>query len=193
MRKCVRNFVEIVAQDLPIGEPIYEFGSFQVKGQRKLANLRPIFQGKTYIGCDIRHGPGVDNILNIQNTNLPSDSIGTVIIVETLEHVQDMKKAIHEAYRIMQNGALIVVTSCMKFPIHEYPKDYWRVTPQGLKLLLHHFNSVIVGWAGDDDFPHSVVGVGFKNQLPPGMKIDSLQEFILHFEQWKEQYGQRSI
>jgi len=60
MRPTIRRFVDAVAQTLPIGEPIYEFGSYRVEGQEELADLRPLFPGKEYIGCDLRPGLGVD-------------------------------------------------------------------------------------------------------------------------------------
>ena len=56
MRELIKQFVKICAETLPISEPIYEFGSFQVAGQEGFADVRPIFQGKEYIGCDIRGG-----------------------------------------------------------------------------------------------------------------------------------------
>ena len=54
MRKVIRDFVRAVSETLPILEPIYEFGSFQVTGQEELANLRPFFQGMKYVGADLR-------------------------------------------------------------------------------------------------------------------------------------------
>jgi hypothetical protein len=46
MRESIKQFVEIVADMLPILEPIYEFGALQVPGQEGFADLRPIFAGK---------------------------------------------------------------------------------------------------------------------------------------------------
>ncbi|MQY58055.1 MAG: hypothetical protein GH144_00405 [Clostridia bacterium] len=50
----VKQFVEIVAETMPITEPIFEFGSLQVPGQEGFADLRPLFPNKEYVGCDIR-------------------------------------------------------------------------------------------------------------------------------------------
>ena len=43
MRELVREFVKIVAENLPISEPIVEFGSLQVSDQEGFADLRPFF------------------------------------------------------------------------------------------------------------------------------------------------------
>lgn len=75
MRESIKEFVKICAETLPIIEPVYEFGSFQVPGQEGFADLRPFFKGKKYIGTDVRDGPGVDVLVDLHNINLPADSV----------------------------------------------------------------------------------------------------------------------
>lgn len=65
----VKQFVKIVAETMPITEPIFEFGSLQVSGQEGFADLRPLFPNKEYVGCDIREGPGVDHRLVLELTS----------------------------------------------------------------------------------------------------------------------------
>lgn len=167
MRELIKQFVKICAETLPISEPIYEFGSLQVPGQEGFADLRPLFPGKKYVGCDMREGPGVDKILNLHSIDIPSNSVGTVLILDTLEHVEFPHKALEEAYRILQPNGIVITSSVMNFPIHDYPYDYWRFTPQAFKSLLKPFSRVFVGFAGEEKFPHTVVGVGFKDSTVP--------------------------
>ena len=75
MRKLVKQFVEICSQTLPMNETIYEFGSLRVDGQEKIADLRPFFKDKKFIGADMRHGSGVDVVLNLHKIDLPSNSV----------------------------------------------------------------------------------------------------------------------
>ena len=56
MRQSIKQLVRIIADTLPVPEPIYEFGSLQVAGQEGFADLRPIFPDKQYVGCDMREG-----------------------------------------------------------------------------------------------------------------------------------------
>ena len=94
MREHIRRFVKIVADTLPVLEPIYEFGAFLVPGQETLADLRPLFPGKAYVGCDMRPGPGVDVLLDLScrrqirrgghAIDLPPESVGTVLSLEVL-------------------------------------------------------------------------------------------------------------
>ena len=88
MRQSVKEFVKICADTFFIPEPICEFGSLQVPGQVGIADLRPLFPNKKYVGADMREGPSVDVILNLHNIDLPTESVGTVLMLEILEHVE---------------------------------------------------------------------------------------------------------
>lgn len=165
MRKETRAFVEAVASELPLLEPIVEFGALQVEGQEKYADLRPLFPGKHYIGCDMRPGRGVDRIENLHALTFADESVGTVIMLDTLEHVQYPFKAMAEVARILKPGGVCIMTSVMLCPIHAYPSDYWRFTPEGFRVLLEPFET---RWVFDDRptlFPRSVYGVGIKGPV----------------------------
>jgi SAM-dependent methyltransferase len=176
MRESVREFVKIAAETFQISEPIYEFGSFQVQSN---ADLRPFFPWKEYIGCDMQEGPGVDKILNLHNIDLPDQTAGSVLLVDTLEHVEFPHKALEEVYRILKPQGFVLITSHMKFPIHSYPYDYWRFTPEAFKSLLRPFSQSFVGFTGVEEFPHTVVGIGFKGENV------SLEPFLSKYEEWK--------
>ena len=181
MREIVKDLIKIITETLPIKEPIYEFGSYQVEGQESFADLRPFFKNKKYIGADIRKGPGVDIILDLHNINLPSNSVGTVICVDTLEHVEFPRKAINEIFRILDSDGIVILTTVMNFPIHDYPYDYWRFTPEGLKSLLKIFPKYFVDYIGEENFPHTIIGIGFKNSE---IKIKKFQEEL---KKWQDE------
>lgn len=162
MRPEGRAFVQKIATRFNVPEPIYEFGSFQVPGQEELANLRPFFPGKTYIGCDMTAGPGVDSVMNMENTQLASCSVGTVISIDTLEHVKNVHAAVLEIYRILKPGGLCIIASVMLFPIHRHPDDYWRFTPSAFALLLENFTQKEITSDGDPHFPVGIYGFGVK-------------------------------
>lgn len=182
MRELIKQFVKIITETLPINEPIFEFGSFQVPGQEGFADLRPFFPNKEYIGCDIRRGPGVDRILDLHQIELPSESIGTIFIIDTLEHVEFLRKALKEVHRVLKPNGLLVISSVMKFPIHDYPHDYWRFTPEGFNSLLKPFPFSFVDSAGDPQFPHTIVGLALKGSIPDNI----MNRFKSQFEIWKQ-------
>lgn len=185
MRQTINDFVSIAASTLPIEEPIYEFGSLQVPGQEGFADLRPLFPGREYVGADMREGTGVDKVLDLHDIDLPSESVGTVLCLDTLEHVEDPRKALEEIQRILKPQGIAVISSVMCWPIHDYPFDYWRFTPEALKSILKPFSNSFIGFAGEKRFPHTVVGIGFKGECPPLVKFEE------RYKQWQEAEGIR--
>jgi hypothetical protein len=65
-------------------------------------------------------------------------------------------------HRVLRPGGLCVISSVMLFPIHAYPHDYWRFTPEGFKQLLTPFEDSWVRAIGYPELPMQVVGVGSK-------------------------------
>ena len=126
----------------------------------------------------MREGPGVDVILNLHNINLPPESVGTVLILDTLEHVEFPRKAIKEIHRILKPNGILIMSSVMYFPIHNHPCDYWRFTPEAFRSLLEPFTSSFVDFAGESSFPHTVVGIGFKGSIPE----NAMSEFVKRFK-----------
>jgi SAM-dependent methyltransferase len=181
MRQTIKDFVLIAAGSLPIAEPIYEFGSLQVPGQEDFADLRPLFPGREYVGADMRMGPGVDKLLDLHDINLPAASVGTVLCLDTLEHVEYPHRAMEQIHRILKPNGIAVISSVMNFPIHDYPYDYWRFTPEAFKSILKPFTDSFVGFAGNERFPHTVVGIGSKGSTIP------LSEFMGRYEEWRRQ------
>jgi len=181
MRDSIKQFVTIAATCLPLPETIYEFGALQVPGQEEFADLRTIFPGCDYVGADMREGPGVDRVLDLHSIVLPSESVGTVLCLDTLEHVEYPHQALREIHRILSpTRGVVVISSVMDFPIHDYPYDYWRFTPTAFESLLKPFKHSFVGFAGKEEFPHTVVGVGFKGDAP------DLSVFTEKYQQWQK-------
>lgn len=164
MDKVAKEFVKICAETLPILEPVYEFGSHQGKEQEGFADLRPFFPNKKYVGADIIKGVGVDITLNLHNINLDSESVGTVVMVGTLEHVEFPRKAIAEIYKILNPNGIFILHSVMNHPYHSAP-DYWRFTPDAFESLLRDFTTVIIDFAGEKKFPEAVIAVASKRIL----------------------------
>lgn len=162
MRPAVRDWVEIVARRASGDGPVYEFGAFQVPGQEAIADLRPLFPGREYFGCDMREGPGVDRILDLHGLDLEDGVAGLVISADTLEHVEKPWLAVSEMIRVLRPGGVVAIASVMNFPIHDYPSDYWRFTPEAFRSLLSSCDDRVIAAAGDPGFPHTVVGLGRK-------------------------------
>jgi SAM-dependent methyltransferase len=166
MRQLVRDFVIDAAAALQISGPIVEMGARPADGQEELSNLRPLFPGCEYIGCDIQDGAGVDRIEDIHALTFTDGSVGAVLAIDTLEHVADPIRALQELHRVLRPGGVVIMTSVMLFPIHAHPWDFWRFTPEGFESLLAPFETRMVMSHGWDILPDTVFGVGVKAERP---------------------------
>ena len=162
MRLGALEFARDVAENFTLGEPLVEMGARAAEGQEDIADMRPLFEVGTYIGCDIQEGPGVDRIEDIHNLTFDDDSVGAILCLETLEHVTDPIRAVQEMHRVLRPGGVLAMSSVMFFPIHEHPWDFWRFTPEGFEKLLQPFESALVMAHGWDLMPEGVYGVGVK-------------------------------
>jgi SAM-dependent methyltransferase len=166
MRDHNKAFCRLVAETFNCPGPVFEFGSYQVEGQEGYANLRELFPEKKFVGCDMRPGPGVDRVEDVTAISLPDGSAGTVLCIETFEHVFEVRRGFDEVFRLLKPGGLFVITSPLNFRIHAYPDDYWRMTPNCLRRLLSPFATRLSGYQGYYAFPHTVMGLGVKAPVP---------------------------
>lgn len=183
MREHNYAFCRLAVEHFGCSGPVFEFGSFQVAGQQHIADLRGLFSDQKYIGCDIRPGPGVDRILDVTQTRLPDHAAGAVFAIETLEHVLEVQKAFQEMYRILRPGGMIVLTCPFHFAIHDYPDDFWRITPSCLRRMLSPYAGRIVGYQGPALTPHTVMGLAIKAPAPADFAARAMR-MSRAYEQW---------
>lgn len=186
MRDNVRQFVRLTAAAFSLRGPVYEFGAYQVPEQADLGDLREFFPGTRYVGCDLRHGPGVDRIEDVTRLSLPDGSVPTIVCVETLEHVFEVRRAVDEMLRVLAPGGAILVSVPLDFRVHGYPDDFWRLTPACMAQLLSPLGASVVASQGLEKYPHSVFGIGFKEPVPTTFFRDA-HRFARSFDAWLAQ------
>jgi SAM-dependent methyltransferase len=188
MRDGALRFARDVAENFPIAEPLVEVGARAADGQEAIADLRPIFDATEHIGCDIQEGPGVDRIEDVHALSFADESVGTVICLETLEHVADPIRAVEEMHRVLRPGGVLAISSVMFFPIHEHPWDYWRFTPEGFEQLLEPFESRLVLAHGYRFLPEGVYGLAVKG-FDPKLTPERLPRTQWLSEHWADDAG----
>ena len=162
-QQLIADFVAELAGRMDLAEPIVEFGSMQVEaGQPN--DLRRLFAGRDFIGTDMRAGPGVDRVEDLRGLTFGDGEVGTALCLDTLEHCADPAGACRELHRVVGGGGLCVVSSVMFFPVHGYPQDYWRFTPEGLRVLLEPFDDVWACGVGHPELPMQVIAVAAKGR-----------------------------
>jgi SAM-dependent methyltransferase len=167
MTPFLHGLARSVLETFDLPEPILEVGSYLVEGQEDLANLRGLLVGREHVGLDIRPGPGVDLVGDVESLDLPSGSVGTVLAFSAFEHVPRFWRGFEEVYRVLRPNGAFVVSVPFHFHIHSYPSDYWRFTPDALKILLRDYPSKLVGWHGTANRPENVWAVAYREEHAP--------------------------
>lgn len=160
--------------------PIVEIGSYQVQGQEQIINLRSLFPGRPYTGIDMRAGPGVDLVADIESLPVPDASVGTAIAISTLEHVRHFWKGLEELKRILRPDGMVLLSCPFHFHVHNYPNDYWRFSPAAMNTLLEGMPQRIIGWHGPAKRPANVWAIGFGHAAKPiaGEQFDRFVQLL---------------
>jgi SAM-dependent methyltransferase len=193
MNPFLRGLAQAVVETFPLPGPIVEVGSYQVAGQEEIADLRALFPGRPYLGLDIRPGPGVDVVADVEALPYPDASVGTVLALCTFEHVRRFWRAFEEVHRVLRPGGALLLASPFYFHVHCYPEDYWRFTPDALKFLLAPYPSKIVGWHGPARRPSNVWALAFREGRPPitAAEYEHYRARMHHYARMPLSWGRR--
>jgi SAM-dependent methyltransferase len=172
MNRFLHGLARAGAEAFALPGPVLEIGSYQVPGQQDLINLRALFPGKAYQGVDVRSGPGVDLVADVERLPHADASVGTVIAMSTFEHVRRFWRGFAEIERVLRPDGALLVSCPFALHVHNYPGDYWRFTPQALELLLENYPHKIIGWQGPDRRPGNVWALAFRAARPPFTAAD---------------------
>lgn len=166
MNHLLHGVVRAVSETFSLPGPIVEIGAYQVAGQESIGNLREYFPGGDYVGLDMRQGPGVDLVADVETLPHANASVGAVIACNTFEHVRHFWKGFEEIHRVLRHDGALLVSCPFFFRIHNYPEDYWRFTPAALEVLLEKYPSKILGWHGPRHRPAHVWALAFREGRP---------------------------
>jgi SAM-dependent methyltransferase len=139
-----------------------EFGARRAEGQEHLPAMVSLFPNAQFIGCDLQPGTGVDEVEDLHALSFADASIGSVLLLDTIEHVREPWQAMAELRRCLKPGGLLVMTSVMFFPVHAHPEDYWRFTEKGFGVLVDGLDPIVVEAVGYPDLPHTVAAIASK-------------------------------
>jgi len=166
MNRFLQGVARAVAEAFDLPGPVLEIGSYQVPGQEEMADLRRVFPGKPFVGVDVRPGPGVDQVADVEALPHASASFGTVIAMNTFEHVPRFWRGFEEIFRVLRPDGALLVACPFYFHLHAHPCDYWRFSPEALERLLDGYPSKVLGWHGPASRPAHVWALAFREGRP---------------------------
>src|SRR5262245_6990533 len=109
MNLFLNGVARAVGETFDFPGPIIEVGAYQVQGQEEMSDLRGYLSGRPYVGIDVREGPGVDEVADVEDLPYASESIGMVIALSTFEHVPHFWRGLEEVFRVLKpDGALFI-------------------------------------------------------------------------------------
>ncbi len=132
MNEFLHGVARAIAETFDLPGPILEIGSQQVAGQEEIADLRPLFRDKRYLGVDIAGGRGVDFVADVESLPQVDGSVGTVIAMNTLEHVPHFWRAFDEIHRVLRPGRCAPDLVPVLFPPPQLPERLLAVFPRGV-------------------------------------------------------------
>ena len=79
------------------------------------------------------------------------DSFGVVLSFDTLEHVKDPFRFCRNLVAVASGGGLIYVQTVFSWPYHPSPQDYFRYSPEGLRVCFRDTHATVLdsGWIVD--------------------------------------------
>jgi hypothetical protein len=93
-----------------------------------------------YLGVDLEPGPGVDVVLDLTedfsllSRRLPGP-FASIFCLSVLEHCRQPFLMAANIQRLLAPGAALYVSVPFSWELHSFPSDYWRFTPEAVRLL----------------------------------------------------------
>jgi len=99
-----------------------------------------------YVNLDLFPMQGVDVAADAESLPFPPGLFQRVECDAVLEHVRDPARVVSEIVRVLAPGGYVHIVTPFCHPFHEFPKDFRRFTPDGLKAMAGTMQVVAECW-----------------------------------------------
>lgn len=117
--------------------------------------------------------------IDIQALPFSDASFDAVVADQVLEHVRNPFKAINESTRVLRPGGMLIYTTCFLNPVHCYPIDWWRFSPDALRGMVDGLEVIDCGGWGNRS-ALLFVFMGLRNHLIPLHPDHPLHRIAVH-------------
>jgi SAM-dependent methyltransferase len=99
-----------------------------------------------YVNVDLFPALGVDVVADAVQLPFPNDIFRRIECDAVLEHVRDAAGVMREIERVLEPGGFAHIVAPFCHPFHECPRDFRRLTPDGIGELAGGLEVVASGW-----------------------------------------------
>jgi hypothetical protein len=154
---------------LPAGA-LLEVGS---RARSGITRRELVPDGWSYVGMDIMAGPNVDVVGDAHELTalFPQRRFDAVMAFSVIEHLMMPWKFALELNRVLNVGALCLITTHQAWPLHDMPWDFWRFSDRAWGALFNRATGfeIIEAQMGEPTFfvaqrCHAVTNFGTVNQ-----------------------------
>lgn len=130
---------------LPLPGPVVDLGG---RGHR--AWMKDII-GSDFETWDMQPGRDVSRTVDaMKMKDVPDASVGTIVSTSTFEHIEKPWTAAAQMARVTKPGGLLYVCAPFQFAFHEQPRDYWRFSPDALRVLFEqNYDEIACSWVSE--------------------------------------------
>src|SRR6267142_1307268 len=88
-----------------------------------------------YFCTDISQDGGVDYVIDFEdppeviNRNVEGKTFGSILVLNVLEHTFDPIRVLDNVFGLLQPEGTCVIVTPTVWPLHNYPRDCWRINP----------------------------------------------------------------
>jgi len=133
MNESVMYHLYKFAQDKRF-ESVLNIGSTD-RHKGKFVDPKNFFKTKKYVGVDKVEGEYTDIVMDAKKLEFPIEVFDCIICTETLEHIDNIFRAAHEIEKVLAKNGFLFISVPFHHAFHDYPGDYWRMTPTALDFL----------------------------------------------------------
>ena len=94
-------------------------------------------QCKRVITGDLRKNKNISVLLEAEKLPFIDESIDLVLLTEVVEHMNNPQEALKEIVRVLGMNGFLIITWPLFYPIHDFPKDFYRFTEFGMRNTLN--------------------------------------------------------
>ncbi|WP_331272920.1 methyltransferase domain-containing protein [Motilibacter deserti] len=106
--------------------------------------------------------------VNILSLPYADASFDFVVSDQVFEHIEGNPfTAMAETLRVLRPGGVAVHTTCFINPVHAWPGDFWRFTPEALALLVGKDAEVVECGGWGNPYVWLVAGLGLRKTPVP--------------------------